>query len=326
MPATALLSSEFPVGSDLYGDLGYNDPTHAICLAAKKMGFPGWTCFVIFYAIDRYHDWNQYPESGPHNYCAGDSAMMIDFNIYEFHEPIYKYVLKLCHDPNLAETITADAFAAVIEKLSVGNISNVRSYLYQTAYHKVVDRSREDKHFAPLEIAVGEVNLFHESGVDFPDFQEWVKRQLTQREYKVFALRVFEGMNVAETAEIMDMTRNNVRQRFHRARKKLMRAYAEEGITVELAKPARAVELGKPIRTIRRKPKNITLNKRALKGRWAERGRFDWMLTVQEFLIAFGYPDDLTGTAEKFLRNYHRQLLWLAREKGLLKNEEQSKS
>ena len=77
--------------------------------------------------------------------------------IFDQYAPaIYKYTLRLCHDPILADNIVGDVFAQLLEQFAAGKgpRTNLRSYLYQTAYHLVVDRSRDSKHTAPLEVAV----------------------------------------------------------------------------------------------------------------------------------------------------------------------------
>ena len=75
----------------------------------------------------------------------------------QFAPAIYKYTLRLCHDPIVADNIVGDVFAQLLEQFAAGKgpRTNLRSYLYQTAYHLVVDRSRDSQHNAPLEVAVG---------------------------------------------------------------------------------------------------------------------------------------------------------------------------
>ena len=75
----------------------------------------------------------------------------------QFAPAIYKYTLRLCHDPIVADNIVGDVFAQLLEQFAAGKgpRTNLRSYLYQTAYHLVVDRSRDNQHNAPLDVAVG---------------------------------------------------------------------------------------------------------------------------------------------------------------------------
>ena len=72
----------------------------------------------------------------------------------QFAPAIYKYTLRLCHDQIVADNIVGDVFAQLLEQFAAGKgpRTNLRSYLYQTAYHLVVDRSRDSQHNAPLEI------------------------------------------------------------------------------------------------------------------------------------------------------------------------------
>src|SRR5512134_962059 len=81
----------------------------------------------------------------------------------EFAPAIYKYTLRLCHDPIIADNIVGDVFAQLLEQFGAGKgpRTNLRSYLYQTAYHLVVDRSRDSQHNAPLETAIGRYESGH---------------------------------------------------------------------------------------------------------------------------------------------------------------------
>src|SRR5687768_4219521 len=91
----------------------------------------------------------------------------------KFHGDIYRYALKLSRDPNLAADITADVFARLVEQVARGGgpRTNVRSYLYETAYHLLVDHTRIDQVLAPLELAleIAELDVFTHRLEDEPD-------------------------------------------------------------------------------------------------------------------------------------------------------------
>ena len=68
--------------------------------------------------------------------------------VFEEYAPIlYKYLLRLGQGPQEADQIVGDVFVRLLEKLSEGKgpRKNLRSYLFQTAYHLVVDHSRDRK-------------------------------------------------------------------------------------------------------------------------------------------------------------------------------------
>jgi RNA polymerase sigma-70 factor (ECF subfamily) len=139
----------------------------------------------------------------------------------QFAPAIYKYTLRLCHDPITADNIVGDVFAQLLEQFGAGKgpRTNLRSYLYQTAYHLVVDRSRESQHNAPLEVAVGN----YEGGISMPTQSQIEERvmmealisamntELTDDQRHVIILRFLEDFSLKETAEIMGKEINNIK-------------------------------------------------------------------------------------------------------------------
>ena len=71
--------------------------------------------------------------------------------------------MQLGHDPTLADHIVGDVFAKLLEQLASGTgpKTNLRSYLYQTTYHLMIDRGRSLHRIAPLEVADSFLNDAH---------------------------------------------------------------------------------------------------------------------------------------------------------------------
>jgi len=139
----------------------------------------------------------------------------------EFAPAIYKYALRLCHDAIEADNIVGDVFSQLLEQFASGKgpRTNLRSYLYQTAYHLVVDRSRINKHTAPLEIAVN-VNEKSQSASTQAQIEERVlmealvsamNTELTDDQRHVIILRFLEDFSLKETAAIIGKEINNVK-------------------------------------------------------------------------------------------------------------------
>lgn len=139
----------------------------------------------------------------------------------EFAPAIYKYALRLCHDAIEADNIVGDVFSQLLEQFASGKgpRTNLRSYLYQTAYHLVVDRSRDNKHTAPLEIAIN----MHEKGYSVSTQTQIEERvlmealvsamntELTEDQRHVIILRFLEDFSLKETAAIIGKEVNNVK-------------------------------------------------------------------------------------------------------------------
>ena len=152
----------------------------------------------------------------------------------QFAPAIYKYTLRLCHDQIVADNIVGDVFAQLLEQFGQGKgpRTNLRSYLYQTAYHLVVDRSRDNQHNAPLEVAMNN----YASGQFAPTQSQIEERvmmealistmntELTEDQRQVIILRFLEDFSLKETAEIIGKEVNNIKVIQNRGIAKLRKA------------------------------------------------------------------------------------------------------
>jgi RNA polymerase sigma-70 factor (ECF subfamily) len=152
----------------------------------------------------------------------------------QFAPAIYKYTLRLCHDQIVADNIVGDVFAQLLEQFGQGKgpRTNLRSYLYQTAYHLVVDRSRDNQHNAPLEVAMNN----YASGQFAPTQSQIEERvmmealiatmntELTEDQRHVIILRFLEDFSLKETAEIIGKEVNNIKVIQNRGIAKLRKA------------------------------------------------------------------------------------------------------
>src|SRR5574342_1068015 len=76
--------------------------------------------------------------------------------IFEEYAPaIFKYLIRLGTSAQEADQLVGDVFARLLEKISEGKgpEKNLRSYLFQIAYHLVVDDARARQHMTTLDVA-----------------------------------------------------------------------------------------------------------------------------------------------------------------------------
>ena len=78
-------------------------------------------------------------------------ALVEIFDLYA--TPLYRYALRLCGDPLVADHIVGDVFAKLLDHLSVGQApkSNLRSYLFEATYNLIIDEARYVHRRTPLE-------------------------------------------------------------------------------------------------------------------------------------------------------------------------------
>jgi len=157
-------------------------------------------------------------------------ALMKIFDLYS--SPLFRYALSLCNDPLEADQIVGDVFAKLLEQLSAGNgpSTNLRSYLYETTYHLVIDKARFSRREAPLEV----VDLVRRDGsltsasledrILFEAVILAIKNQLTEDQRHVIILRFLEGFSLRETATIIGKEVTNVKVIQNRGVAKLRKA------------------------------------------------------------------------------------------------------
>lgn len=138
---------------------------------------------------------------------------------------IYLYLLKLTHDENLAEELTAETFFRALHHLdSFRGDSNIKSYLIQIGKNAFFDYLREQKKFSNEEIG----ELVSKEQVDDLIIEEetrnllhWAITQLPTTDQNIIIWRSFDGLSFEKIGEFYQRTANWACVRYHRAKKKL---------------------------------------------------------------------------------------------------------
>jgi RNA polymerase sigma-70 factor (ECF subfamily) len=138
-----------------------------------------------------------------------EEALVKIFDLYA--TPLYSYTLRLVGDPLLADHIVGDVFARLLEQLAAGHgpRSNLRSYLFETAYHLIVDEARSSHRRAPLEALsslrpdIHSAWLSVEDQIIFEGILEAIEHDLTDDQRHVILLRFLEELSLRETAAIL---------------------------------------------------------------------------------------------------------------------------
>lgn len=154
----------------------------------------------------------------------------------EYASAIYKYLLRLGVASQEADQIVGDVFARLLEKLTEGKgpRTNLRSYLFQTAYHLVVDHARERQRIAPLDVAdtirqeLKPVQSLAEENMLLEKLSGAMDRELTEDQRNVLVLRFQEDFSLKETAEIIGKNINAVKALQNRGINKLRQALGRE--------------------------------------------------------------------------------------------------
>lgn len=178
-------------------------------------------------------------------------ALVKIFDLYA--TSLYRYALRLCGDALLADYIVGDVFAKLLDQLASGNgpRSNLRSYLYQTVYHSVVDEARSSLRHVPLD-ALTSLSPEVPSGLQgfenrimLEKILHAIQHNLTEDQRHVVILRFLEEFSLRETAAILGKEVNHVKVIQNRAMAKLRQAL-ESGETRTDASLPKIEEVSKP--------------------------------------------------------------------------------
>jgi RNA polymerase sigma-70 factor (ECF subfamily) len=167
------------------------------------------------------------------------------FNTYA--PALYNYALRLCSDPIDADNIVGDVFAKLLEKLVAGQgpMTNLKAYLYQMAYHAIVDAARHDHRLAPLDALIDTPDKLKKASVQahveerevLTAFKDILNNELSEIQRHVIILRFMEDFSLRETAVILDKNVNHVKVIQNRGLAKLRKLLANRFGSTWLQKP-----------------------------------------------------------------------------------------
>jgi RNA polymerase sigma-70 factor (ECF subfamily) len=137
----------------------------------------------------------------------------------EYAPAIYKYLLRLGLHTQEADQIVGDVFVRLLEKFAdgAGPRTNLRSYLFQIAYHLLVDDARDRQNIAALDDTdalkeeTKSVQAQTEDKMLFEKITVAMERELTEEQRNVLVLRFQEDFSLKETAEIIGKNVNAVK-------------------------------------------------------------------------------------------------------------------
>ncbi len=147
----------------------------------------------------------------------------------QYSTVLYRYSLRLCADPIVADQIVGDVFSRFLDQVAIGKgpKKNPRAYLFQSAYNAIVDRAREEQRTAPLDIADSfletekSLSTQVEENMLLEELQVAINNNLTEEQQHIIILRFQEEFSLQETAEIVGKTVNAVKALQNRAVQKL---------------------------------------------------------------------------------------------------------
>jgi len=140
-------------------------------------------------------------------------------SVDQFSDNLYRFVLKNIKDSDKAKDIVQDTYLKFWEKKDNVDVKKIKSYLFTTAYHTLIDVVRREKKQGSFN-SVKEEQFSTKS--QYSDLQEILHdaiEKLPEDQKAVILLRDYEGYAYNEIAEITQMTESQVKVYIFRGRK-----------------------------------------------------------------------------------------------------------
>ncbi|NLB90923.1 MAG: RNA polymerase sigma factor [Clostridiales bacterium] len=170
---------------------------------------------------------------------GGDQVSEDSFEaLYQvYFQDVYRFLLSLCHDPHLAEELTADTFLKALANLDTfRSDSSMSTWLCQigkNTYYSLLRKKKPTHSLSalppmgdPLATPMEEVLIDKEQA----DTLYSLVHQLSDPYKEVFLLRVFADLSFKEIGRLFHKTENWACVTYHRGKKKVQQSLqASEG-------------------------------------------------------------------------------------------------
>jgi len=139
----------------------------------------------------------------------------------QYADNIYRFVLKHLKNEDAARDVVQDTFEKVWIKRDNINGEKVKSYLFTTAYNRLIDVVRKEKYSEDVERIDYYKSQSPIKNMDLQTILHNALDQLPEIQRTVILLRDYEGYDYTEIGEITNLTESQVKVYIFRGRKKL---------------------------------------------------------------------------------------------------------
>jgi RNA polymerase sigma-70 factor (ECF subfamily) len=137
-------------------------------------------------------------------------------NLYA--DNIYRFILKNIKDKDKAKDIVQDTYEKLWVRVETVSYEKVRSYLFTTAYHTMIDMLRRDARQSSMELVNPSEYSHSEQYTDLHEVLNQAIQLLPDAQRSVILLRDYEGYSYEEIAEITGLNESQVKVYIFRGR------------------------------------------------------------------------------------------------------------
>ncbi len=144
-----------------------------------------------------------------------------NLSVDEYSDNIFRFALKHLKNEMSAKDIVQETFTKVWIKHEEVSFQKVKSYLFTTAYHAIVDWIRKEQKSGDIEKINADTRSSSMENFDLQEVLDEALKTLPEIQKTVVLLRDYEGYNYTEIAGITNLNESQVKVYIFRARKAL---------------------------------------------------------------------------------------------------------
>ena len=135
-----------------------------------------------------------------------------------YADVLYRFVLKHIKDTDIAKDIIQDTFEKVWRKVNEINQDKIKSYLFTSAYHTLIDYTRKQKIQGTMTLEAESQLQDQKQYSDLKHILDEALNKLPEIQKTVILLRDYEGYDYKEIGEITNLNESQVKVYIFRAR------------------------------------------------------------------------------------------------------------
>lgn len=143
-----------------------------------------------------------------------------DYNkaVDQYADGVFRFVIKNLKNEDKAKDIIQDTYEKLWVNKGNVNAEKVKSYIFTTAYHTMIDLIRKEKRMTDFE-GVNESKHSHSNQYsDLSEKLDEALQTLNEQQRSIILLRDYEGYSYREIGEIMKLNESQVKVYIFRAR------------------------------------------------------------------------------------------------------------
>ncbi len=139
-------------------------------------------------------------------------------SVEEYADSVFRFILADIRDEERASDIVQDTFEKLWRNVSELEYNVVKSWLFSTAYHGMIDMIRKEKRMTLIEDSHTR-EMVHESQYnDLNEILHAALKRLPEHQRSVILLRDYEGYSYQEIGGITGMSEAQVKINIYRGR------------------------------------------------------------------------------------------------------------